>query len=242
MDYIEYFKGRKLLTDGKSNTKTAKNSMATYYLSLQPTNLNSKGENLCKFSTKECRTACLQFAGRQSFDNVVQSRSKKTEFFVNHRKEFIEKLWNELVELNKKPNKVAVRLNLLSDIDWNVNFKQTGLVTGKLMNIGSLSNIQFYDYTKDHTKLFLGQPKNYDLTFSFSGHNWNHADMFLKNKTANVAVVFKNTVPLVWRGYKVVNGDESDERFLEEKGIVIGLKYKTPKGVKYQKTKFVVDE
>lgn len=236
MDYIEYFKGRKLLTDGKSNTKTAKNSMSTYYLSLQPTNLNSKGENLCKFSTKECRTACLQFAGRQSFDNVVQSRSKKTEFFVNYKKVFIEKLWNELVELNKKPNKVAVRLNLLSDIDWQHEFSKYG------HTIVDLNNIQFYDYTKDHVKLFLGQPKNYDLTFSFSGHNWNHAELFLKNKTANVAVVFKNSVPLLWRGYKVVNGDNSDERFLEEKGIIVGLKYKTPKGIKYEKTKFVVDE
>jgi hypothetical protein len=105
MDLIEYFRKRNLLTDGKSNTKTAKNSMPTYYLSLQPTDLNSKGENLCKFSTKECRTACLQFAGRQSFDNVVTSRSRKTEYFVNHRTEFLEQLWNELCKLNAKPNR-----------------------------------------------------------------------------------------------------------------------------------------
>jgi hypothetical protein len=242
MDLIEYFEKKALLTDGKSNTKTAKNNMKSYYLSLQPTDLNSKGENLCKFSTKECRAACLQFAGRQSFGNVVQSRSRKTEFFVHHRDLFLMKLWNELNTLNTKAfadknSKVAVRLNLLSDIDWTEEFRKF-----KGWSLGSLSNIQFYDYTKDHFKVMANQITNYDLTLSFSGHNWKHCELALKNKMANVAVVFKKVVPSVWNGFKVVDGDKSDERFLDEKGVIVGLKYKTPKGLKYEKTKFVIDE
>lgn len=241
MDLMEYFKKKPLLTDGKSNTKTAKNSTKSYYLSLQPTNLNSKGENLCKFSTKECRTACLQFAGRQSFDNVVLSRSRKTEFFVNHKKEFLAKLWKELYELNNKAGregvKYAVRLNLLSDVDWELEFQKEGYVS-----LDTLTFIQFYDYTKDHFKAMSNRLKNYHLTLSFSGHNWKHCETVLKNKVANVTVVFKNTLPLVYKGYSVVNGDENDERFLDPQGVIVGLKYKTPKGVKYEKTKFVVDE
>ena len=233
---LSYFDKKDLLTSGKSNTKTAKNSTPTYYLSLQPTNLNTKKENLCNFSTKECRAACLQFAGRQSFSNVVQSRSRKTEFFVNHKGLFIKKLWKELEELNE--GKAAIRLNLLSDVDWEMEF----LSVDKSFKMEDLSNIQWYDYTKDHFKIYRGVPKNYNLTFSFSGHNWKHADHFLKNKMANVAVVFKNALPLVWQGYSVINGDESDERFLDDRGVIVGLKYKTPKGVKYEKTKFVIDE
>ena len=236
MDLLSYFSKKELLTNGKSNTKTAKNSTPTYYLSLQPTDLNSKKENLCKFSTKECRTACLQFAGRQSFSNVVQSRSRKTEFFINHKDLFIKKLWSELEDLNK--GKAAIRLHLLSDVDWQTEFT----LVDKSFDMEKLTNIQFYDYTKDHFKVYRGLPKNYNLTFSFSGHNWKHADHFLKNKMANVAVVFKNSLPLVWQGYSVINGDESDERFLDDKGVIVGLKYKTPKGVKYEKTKFVIDE
>jgi len=236
MDLLSYFSKKELLTNGKSNTKTAKNSTPTYYLSLQPTDLNSKKENLCKFSTKECRTACLQFAGRQSFSNVVQSRSRKTEFFINHKDLFIKKLWSELEDLNK--GKAAIRLNLLSDVDWQTEFT----LVDKSFDMEKLTNIQFYDYTKDHFKVYRGLPKNYNLTFSFSGHNWKHADHFLKNKMANVAVVFKNSLPLVWQGYSVINGDESDERFLDDKGVIVGLKYKTPKGVRYEKTKFVIDE
>lgn len=235
MDLIEYFKKKALLTDGKSNTKTAKNTTKSYYLSLQPTDLNSKGENLCKFSTKECRTACLQFAGRQSFDNVVQSRSRKTEFFVQHRDLFVEKLWQELVEINKK-GKAAIRLNLLSDVDWDLEFKRLH------HDMELLTNIQFYDYTKDHFKALSNKLKNYHLTLSFSGHNWKHCENVLKNKVANVTVVFKNVVPLTYNGFTVIDGDKSDERFLDPQGVIVGLKYKTPKGVKYEKTKFVIDD
>lgn len=223
------------MTDGKSNTKTAKNSMKSYYLSLQPTDLNSKRENLCRFSTKECREACLQFAGRQSFDNVVQSRSKKTEFFVQHRTIFISRLWNELWRLNEKGN-IAVRLNLLSDVNWEREFNKAGT------SLSVFENIQFYDYTKDHFKVLENQLENYHLTLSFSGHNWVYCKYALENKLSNVAVVFKKVVPSVWNGFTVINGDESDERFLDDKGVIVGLKYKTPKGVKYVKSKFVIDD
>jgi hypothetical protein len=237
MNYIEYFKKKDLLTDGKSNTKTAKNNVPTYYLSLQPTDLNSRGINLCRFSTKECRTACLQYAGRQSFDNVRKSREAKTEFFVNHRKEFIDKLWKELKKLNDKGKKVAIRLNLLSDLDWQQEFTAANI----LYDLSKLNNIQFYDYTKDHFKVVMNRLPNYDLTLSFSGHNWKHCENVMQRKIANVAAVFKNTVPLEWNGFKVVNGDLSDERFLEDKGVIVGLKYKTPKGVKYEKNPFVIE-
>ncbi len=230
-------KEKPLLTDGKSNTKTAKNSLRTYYLSLQPTDLNSKKENLCKFSTKECREMCLQFAGRQSFDNVVKSRTRKTELLVNSPAEFVGRLWKELEDLNNKGERCAVRLNLLSDVNWDVQF-----VLHLQKDMSQLKNIQFYDYTKDHMKLAMNVPRNYNLTYSYSGSNWKWCENFLINKKANVAVVFKDEIPKTWKGYPVINGDLSDERFLDPKGVIVGLKYKTPKGVKYTKNKFVIDE
>lgn len=130
-------KKKSLLTSGKSNTKTAKNSRETYYLSLQPTNLNSLKENLCRFSTKECREQCLQYTGRQGFSNVVKSRERKTEYFVNDRVNFLNDLWDELEILNKGSN-IAVRLNLLSDINWPNEF----ITIGK--DLEKLTNIQFY--------------------------------------------------------------------------------------------------
>lgn len=235
MDYKEIFKKKKLLTEGKGNSKTAKNKRKTYYLTLQPVNSNTKRINLCKFSTKECRDRCLQYAGRQSFTNVVMSRITKTEFFVNYNEDFIKQLWKELKELNKSKDPIAVRLNMLSDVDWAYYLETYGY------DMGTLTNIQFYDYTKDHLKLIMRKaPKNYDFTFSFSGYNWNHCKFFLQ-KQINVAVVFKNSLPLTYQGYKVINGDESDERYLDEKGVIVGLKYKIAKGKKYESNKFIVE-
>jgi hypothetical protein len=39
----------------------------------------------------------------------------------------------------------------------------------------------------------------------------------------NVAVVFRNQLPKTWKGFEVVNGDETDLRFLDKKGVVVGL-------------------
>jgi hypothetical protein len=129
-----------------------------------------------------------------------------------------------------------IELNLLSDVDWDLEFRKQG------RDLRGFNNIQFYDYTKDHRKAMLNNLHNYDLTLSFSGHNWKYCEQVLTNKVANVAVVFKKVVPSTWNGFSVINGDETDERFLGDKGIIVGLKYKVPRGVKYERTKFVIDE
>lgn len=224
---------KKLLSDGKNNTKTAKNTKHTYYLSLQPTNLNSLNENLCKFSTKECRNACLQYSGRQSFSNVVKSRERKTEMFVTDRKLFIDSLWKELSEINNK-EKAAIRLNLLSDGNWDLEFLKFNY------DLSKLNNIQLYDYSKDHFKVITNKLENYHFTLSYSGYNWKHCEEALKNKI-NVAMVFKNSLPLQYKGFNVINGDQSDERFLDPKGVIVGLKYKVPRGLKYVKNNFVIE-
>ena len=45
----------------------------------------------------------------------------------------------------------------------------------------------------------------------------------------NVAMVFDN-LPETYKGYKVINGDESDLRFKDEKNVIVGLKYKKNTG------------
>lgn len=234
MDYIEYYKNKKLLSDGKTNTKLAKNILQTYGLSLIPHKLNSKGENLCKFSTKECRAFCLNRAGRAGFNSVQKARLNKTDFFVTHKKEFLDKLYDELKVINSK-GKCAVRLNVVSDVNWETEMQKIG------HSLGDFKNIIFYAYTKDYFQIENNILDNQHFTFSFSGGNWNWCEKFLKEKKANVAIVFKNGVPLTYKNYKVISGDNTDERFLDEKGVIVGLKYKVPHGQKYQPNKFVVE-
>lgn len=136
-NYIEYYKKKNLLSDGKTNTKLAKNKLKTYGLSLIPHSLNTKGENLCKFSTPECRRLCLNMSGRAGFNSVQMARLNKTDFFVNHRDVFISKLCGELDSINKK-GKAAVRLNVVSDVDWQEEMKKFG------KSMGDFPNITFY--------------------------------------------------------------------------------------------------
>ncbi len=235
MNYIQYYQDKKLLSDGKTNTKLAKNKTRTYGLSLIPHSLNSKGENICKYSTKECRSMCLNMTGRAGFNSVQIARLNKTDYFVNHKKEFTEKLYKELEAINKKGNKVLVRLNVVSDVDWEAEMQKIS------KSLGDFKNITFYAYTKNPFVIEANKLDNQHFTFSFSGGNWNWCEKFLKEKTANVAVVFKNVVPLTYRGYKVISGDATDERTLDEKGVIVGLKYKVPRGVPYQRNKFVIE-
>ena len=60
------------------------------------------------------------------------------------------------------------------------------------------------------------------MTFSCSESNEKIAKLVLE-MGGNVAVVFRNQLPKTWNGVKVVNGDESDLRFLDKKGVVVGL-------------------
>jgi hypothetical protein len=42
----------------------------------------------------------------------------------------------------------------------------------------------------------------------------------------NAAAVFRNKLPASFKGVPVVDGDKHDLRFLDEKGVIVGLKAK----------------
>jgi hypothetical protein len=89
--------------------------------------------------------------------------------------------------------------------------------------------VQFYDYTKSERRMFdflLGKmPANYHMTFSRSENNEASCARVLALK-GNVAAVFSK-LPKRFLGVLVVSGDDSDLRFLDPAGVVVGL---TPKG------------
>ena len=128
----------------------------------------------------------------------------------------------------------AIRLNGTADIP----FEKIKLDSG--LNIfETFPNVQFYDYTKNPKRFEKKQSANYHLTFSRSEDNDIISEDLL-SKGHNVAIVFGvknvNELPTTYKGYKVINGDETDLRFLDESNVVVGLKYKlvTGKGTKGQ--------
>ena len=97
-------------------------------------------------------------------------------------------------------------------------------------------DVQFYDYTKISNRRRL--PANYDLTFSLADGNCADAIVALASGL-NVAAVFRKVLPASHLGRPVVDGDKSDLRFLDERGVIVGL---TAKGkAKKDTSGFVID-
>jgi hypothetical protein len=154
--------------------------------------------------------------------NVKQARIRKTRLFFTDKAKFLETIFQDISNLikngAKEEKKVCVRLNGTSDVPWE-----------RLGIFDKFSDVQFYDYTKSASRAVdfaLGKlPKNYHLTFSRSESNETSALNVLANG-GNVAAVFGGKLPEKWNGYKVIDGDESDLRFNDEKNVVVGLKAK----------------
>jgi len=216
----------------RSSTKTLKGEKFgwdTHILYLSPHKQNKHGKNLCPKATAGCSAACLYTSGRGRFSTVQKARMNKTELFLTQRNWFLEKLYKELLHINKRntnfTNKQCVRLNGTSDIPWeNIKYKNKNLFE-------HFPELQFYDYTKDPKRVINNKYKNYHLTFSRSEEN-NNTCLDLLELGHNVAFVFAKDIykDVVIKGkflnWDLVDGDESDLRFLDKQGVIVALKSK----------------
>lgn len=201
----------------------------TYILHLAPAKLS--GYETCAKRTAGCTSACLNTAGRggmfkkgETTNVIQQARIRKTKMFFEQRQEFLNQLTVDIVKAIKQSEKLGLipvfRLNGTSDIAW----EKYEVCNGK--NIFQMfPEVQFYDYTKILGRKVKHIP-NYHLTFSAA--DGNDADVLSAiAQGMNVATVFgiKKSLPMpeTYNGRPVFNGDESDLRFLDPKGVVVGL-------------------
>lgn len=244
-----------------SSAKIVKNlkvlNVDTYVLYLAPWKLS--GFQVCSMATKDCIEGCLNTSGRAGMEinsdnpsRIIASRIAKTRMLFEQRDFFMNWLVAEITAKKAKSvrdgNEFAVRLNGTSDINWSA-MKLDGKTVFELF-----PNIQFYDYTKVPNR-FNNVPANYHLTFSYTGYNWSDCEKVL-NAGHNVAVVFnlKKTynmrpenikpLPTKYKGFKVLDGDVTDYRPMDNKGHIVGLRFKTIADKDTQKnvkeSKFVV--
>ncbi len=186
------------------------------------------GFNACPMADiAGCSHACLYTAGRGAFNTVQTARIKRLQAFINNRDNFMLKLVYEISALIKKASKQGmkpvVRLNGTTDIKWeNVSFDFDGLHYDNIMQV--FPDVQFYDYTKMPGRIV---PANYDLTFSYSGVTaFNKYNNKAIDNGMRIAVVFNGKLPESFNGMRVIDGDLYDSRFIDDKGIVVGLKAK----------------
>lgn len=202
----------------------------TYIIYLAPA--KTSGYNVCSHSTKECRLGCLATSGRAGMelmsggDRIKNARIKKTKLFYEQPEFFMAWLVAEIKVAQAKAERdgffFSVRLNGTSDIDWqNVRFNGQNIFE-------IFPDVLFYDYTKNASK-FINLAPNYHLTLSYTGRNWESCKTMLRNGH-NVAIVFNvkkvSELPETYEGFNVINGDLTDYRIDDAKGIIIGLKWK----------------
>ena len=226
-------KQMKLLTEGNSKIiKGEKKGYKTFIVHLAPYNLS--GRNVCPWASKGCASACLNTAGRGGIskgsikmtnglpdNNIQKARLARTDMFFNNRRDFMKQLIHEIglaiVRSEKKGLIPVFRLNGTSDLSW----EKWGIIQ-------FFPDYQFYDYTKSTDRMISylsnDMPKNYHLTFSMSETNRYESERIL-SEGGNVAMVFSE-LPDTYMGYKVVNGDDTDLRFLDPYNVIIGLKAK----------------
>jgi len=204
--------------------------------------------NACVRASKECSKSCLVFSGRNLLDeyNMVKKLSLLNGFL--HQPEAFTRMLYEAVQRHLVWGKKGgilplVRLNVFSDIPWE-------LVLGP--EFFERSDVIFYDYTKVPARK---TPRNYDLTFSFSGteQNVDDLDYEIKRSKRRVAIVFAKiglrrrkgqhveipspmrpragklvSLPDTFLGLPVVDGDVSDMRPFDPAPAVVGLRWKSP--------------
>jgi hypothetical protein len=215
MDVVSLDEAKAYIIDKGLTTQNKKLQKGANYnvgVSLLPASLS--GQNLCK-GAGDCKYTCLAFSGagcqityKRIYDGrlpaPIMSMLYRTKLLLEDRP-FFEKVLRYEIEMGKFKAELhemifAVRLNVTSDVDWS-DFAST------------MPEVQFYDYTK---VLNRKSTANYHVTYSASELT-TEKNIFSLLKKGNVAMVFKK-VPTEWNGVKVIDGDQNDNRYEDEKG------------------------
>ena len=222
----------------KQNSKLSKGNNLNFWVELLPSVLS--GSNLCP-SAGKCKLTCLAFSGPQGtiygkamftgemINKQLQLLARRTFVYLNDKDWFVKLLKTELAFKNNMAELVGgsinVRLNVFSDVDWR-------FLTDEL------NNISFYDYTKVWNRQSTA---NYHLTFSASETTDKFSIFEKVSNGENVAVVFavpsKGKLPKEFLNLEVISGEDTDNRYEDPKGVIVGLVYKTTSGGK-QDTSF----
>jgi len=220
----------KLLTIANPKTRKGEShGYMTAVLHLSPANVAGHG-TVCPFATAGCMASCLHTAGRggimrqgETTNAVQEARKRRTAYYKLDRYGFADALAAEIEQAQTVARShgmtLAVRVNGTSDLP--------GLAIDMATRF---PNVQFYDYTKIPIwKTVLRVPANLHYTFSHSERNAGEC-VAATQHGYNVAVAFSTRkgqeLPEAWHGLPVIDGDMSDLRFTDPRGVVVGLRAK----------------
>jgi hypothetical protein len=209
----------------ENTAKMLKSRELGYYsvvLHLEPA-YQYRGKNTCP-AAGQCKAYCLANGGRMRFDSARYARIRRTRLFYDNPEAFGQLLLGDIVAAQRKAARLGcqltVRLNGTSDIDWR-GFKVGGKSLFRIF-----PEVQFIDYTKRIELLRKPKLANYSLTYSVNERSDMKQVQRLLKRGVNCAVVFHGELPTEHLGVRVIDGDISDLRHLDPRGVVVGLRYK----------------
>lgn len=237
---IKFPQTARILGDSVKVKKGVKKGVLTAVVYLAPFKLSVPygGVNVCQNATPGCARNCLgHCSGRLAMSTSRNSQVWKTLYWHYLTCAFWCQVEREIRQHARKAKRLglipAIRFNGSSDI--RVDYLAA-----------AFPGVQFYDYTKNYALAraaafdFDCVPTNYHLTFSLgeTEASKRRAKEILRYG-GNVAVVFRGPLPTTWNGVPVIDGDETDVRFQDPRGVVVGLSAKGK--AKTDQTGFVQD-
>jgi hypothetical protein len=200
-----------------------------------------KNFTICPRSTKGCREACLIVSSghmglqRKAAENqgkpwyegvIVRAQIARTLNLVLNPVGTVALMNECIATVQKKAETLSAeprwRLAIADDIRWE-------MVAPVLITSCRSKKVKMYGYTKWDVVDRVA-PQNVTLVRSASERTSDKDIVDIVSSRNNVAVVFdvnrKDAFPKTWNGMKIVDGDKSDDRSADPKGVIVGLRAK----------------
>lgn len=227
-----------LLTSGASQQKLGKNALPSFGLMLIPERgmmspaladvraaFDLSGPiNVCPLASQGCAAACLSRSGQSGMPSAQRAQAVRTAFLLSHPDAAGLLIGAELRAALRRHGQINLRLNTTSDIRWE-------LIAPDMVAALSAAGVLMYDYTA-WAPADRAPSADYALTYS-AKEPAHTPDAYLAGILAdggNVAMPFDTprgqALPDSWHGHRVIDGDKSDERRNDPRGVVVGLRAK----------------
>lgn len=235
---VGYSGSAAVLTSGAAQSKLGKNSLPSYGLMLTPERGMMRREladiraafrltgpvNLCAMASNGCAEGCLVFSGQSGMPAAQRGQAVRTAFLLAYPVETGLLIGAELRAAVRRHGAVNLRLNTTSDIRWE-------LIAPDMIDTLTGAGIRMYDYTAWHPDQRAASD-NYRLTYSAKepGHTPDEYLIGILKAGGTVAMPFDTPrgkpLPETWHGWRVIDGDETDERYRDPAGVIVGLRAK----------------
>ncbi len=227
-----------LLTSGASQYKLGKNTLASFGFMLTPERglmadslqdvrdafTLSGAWNLCPLASLGCAAACLSRSGQSGMPQQQRAQAVRTAFLIARPDLAGLIIGAEIRAALRRHGKMNLRLNVTSDIRWE-------LIAPDMIAALTDAGVNLYDYTA-WSPADRAPSESYSLTYS-AKEPAHTDDAYLGDILASggtVAMPFDTPrgkpLPESWHGFPVIDGDESDERRNDPRGVVVGLRAK----------------